>query len=728
MTNGISLLVRGGVLALLITIPLEPAMAVVPFRTVVLAFNAAPGAGPGVNFLGFQQVVLDDVGRVAFQATLSGMNVTASNNSGLWSETTGALSLAAREGSEAPGAGAGALFNQFFTGIQLSSQGDLLFVASLVGVSDESNAGIWSGLAGSLTLQARKGMEAPGIGGGVTFGNSGSPAANSFSVPSVNASGRGIMASFVTGSGVDATNDRGVWSDASGMLTLVARKGDPAPGLGPDTVHHAFGDALIDNAGKPAFSGQLAGSAVTTDNDTVMWSGASGTLAAVAREGDPAPLPAGEHFGSMINQAAINPLGHLLFVNALTGISVSDDNRYSLWTNAFGPLTLVVRGGQSAPGTGPGVVFAFMQSPVMNSSGDIAFHSQLKLGVGGVDSSNDLGVWSMGLGGLHKVYREFDPAPGTSPGVFFNIGSGPEIGTSGRVTFISSLQGAVTMDDDYGIWQEDGAGGLTLIARKGQVMEVAPGDMRTINGFGEMSVNAIDQIAVQCFFSDATEGIFVTVGPDADSDGVNDALDNCPNAANPTQVNMDGDGAGDSCDGCPTDSLKTIAGACGCGVADTDMDGDGAADCVDTCPNLANANQLDGDADEIGDACDNCPAVLNLNQADADNDGDGDACDNCPAIANADQDDNDADGRGNLCDNASDAANPGQEDTDGDGIADVIDPTPNGPPSPNPLNPGAAACCASGTAQTVGLLTPLWLRVSTFFKRRPYGRMRFNSR
>ncbi|MEW5735482.1 MAG: PKD domain-containing protein [Thermodesulfobacteriota bacterium] len=95
---------------------------------------------------------------------------------------------------------------------------------------------------------------------------------------------------------------------------------------------------------------------------------------------------------------------------------------------------------------------------------------------------------------------------------------------------------------------------------------------------------------------------------DADNDGVEDAVDNCPGVANPGQEDSDNDGVGDACDLCPLDPDKTEPGLGGCGVPDTDSDGDLIVDAVDNCPNVANPGQEDADNDGVGDACDLCPS------------------------------------------------------------------------------------------------------------------------
>lgn len=58
-----------------------------------------------------------------------------------------------------------------------------------------------------------------------------------------------------------------------------------------------------------------------------------------------------------------------------------------------------------------------------------------------------------------------------------------------------------------------------------------------------------------------------------------------------------------------------------------DADSDGIADADDNCPLAANPDQADDDSDGDGNACDNCRFVVNSSQSDSDGDGRGDACD-----------------------------------------------------------------------------------------------------
>lgn len=85
---------------------------------------------------------------------------------------------------------------------------------------------------------------------------------------------------------------------------------------------------------------------------------------------------------------------------------------------------------------------------------------------------------------------------------------------------------------------------------------------------------------------------------DADNDGVDDSMDECPNDPNKfiagkcgcgvSDLDSDRDGTPDCNDKCPDDPNKIVAGDCGCGKEDMDSDNDGVADCNDQCPDNPN--------------------------------------------------------------------------------------------------------------------------------------------
>jgi hypothetical protein len=142
---------------------------------------------------------------------------------------------------------------------------------------------------------------------------------------------------------------------------------------------------------------------------------------------------------------------------------------------------------------------------------------------------------------------------------------------------------------------------------------------------------------------------------DTDGDGFADDVDNCPAIGNPQQLDADNDGIGDVCDSTPNCGW-------GCGQPSCesfDPDGDGIQNYpnMDNCPDIANPQQLDADNDGIGDPCDptpgcggGCGQPVCEGLADTDGDFTIDSQDNCPTICNVNQLDADGDTIGDVCD------------------------------------------------------------------------------
>ncbi|MBK6737518.1 MAG: thrombospondin type 3 repeat-containing protein [Haliea sp.] len=83
-------------------------------------------------------------------------------------------------------------------------------------------------------------------------------------------------------------------------------------------------------------------------------------------------------------------------------------------------------------------------------------------------------------------------------------------------------------------------------------------------------------------------GLMINTVPDADGDGIVDAIDNRPLIPNPDQINFDGaDDGGDACD--------------------TDNDNDDLFDADDNCPKISNPNQENTNGGSRGDVCVSLP-------------------------------------------------------------------------------------------------------------------------
>jgi hypothetical protein len=326
---------------------------------------------------------------------------------------------------------------------------------------------------------------------------------------SLNNNGQTTFSARLIGSEIDSSNDRGIWSDRSGNVALIARTGDPAPGMSEGVAFSELANLSSNNAAV-AFSATLTGDEINFSRFDNIWSYRSGNLELVARRGVPAPGIDGDVEYGSISGPRLDGAGNVSFFGELSG-GIDQTNRWGIWSQRSGGLELRLRSGSHAPGTAEGVKFFGFNGLEVNDLADSAFNALLT-GTG-VSRQNDTGIWAERSGHLTLIAHEGSQAPGLPNGVNFGnfmLTTSPHINNSGQIAFIARLIGPGVNHDSF--WATDSHGALHLIAREGSLLEVAPGDFRTISNLGAASpeFNNLGQVAFHAAFSDGSSGIFVS--------------------------------------------------------------------------------------------------------------------------------------------------------------------------------------------------------------------------
>jgi hypothetical protein len=496
-------------------------------RTVALTGQSAPGLPSGTLFEQvytrgpdyYSQPQIDNQGRVAFTAMFPSLYLD--HLYGYWSEGSGSLEMIA--GSGTPPTGAPATTNDFimFAYPVLDHTGKSYFwsMSQGPGLNPSNNIGVWAGKTGSLSVVLKGTSPAPGLPPGVLFKDG-----TSAPFTAVNENGAIAFFGYLQGAGVNATNSEALWAGAPNSLELLARSGDPAPGISPGYVFSAFeADIRINSTGETVFIASMHDPA---NNPTVwkqgIWVDRLGSTSPVAVTGEQAP---GTVVGTTLNgfdfNAVINDAGRVAFAGQLSGPGTTTATNQAIWHETSSGLELLARTGSSAPGTTPGIVFSgvMYQGLAFDVSGNPIFRAELS--GSGVNMMNNSGVWRVVNGSLSLMLREGDQAPELAPGMSFSHAPFPTLNENGQMAFIAGLRGgSVNFSNDQGIWASDLDGQLRLIVREGELLEVTPGDFRTIAelsmhsslGYTEAyrAFNNKGQLTFGAIFTDGTSGVFVS--------------------------------------------------------------------------------------------------------------------------------------------------------------------------------------------------------------------------
>ncbi|MBI2927873.1 MAG: hypothetical protein HYY24_19460 [Verrucomicrobia bacterium] len=243
--------------------------------------NPAPRGGPLINFANprFQRVFLNDVGQVLLQADLAAGDPPVQSTTFV-TGNPGSLREVARLGDALPGGGtlvaeggAGSLGE-----VDFNNAGQVVLTAFASQDLKQSGVWLWDG---SLTTLARTGDRAPGTPEGVVF--------DEFKEAAINATGQVVFRAKLTGPGVTAVNNAGLWMGTPGTLRPVALEGQPAPGTTNQFRDFDAGDTArpfyrINSGGQIAFRAAIGTASFTSAKGIWLYDGTgSVTLVVVTR-------------------------------------------------------------------------------------------------------------------------------------------------------------------------------------------------------------------------------------------------------------------------------------------------------------------------------------------------------------------------------------------------------------------------------------------------------------
>ncbi len=513
--------------SLLVFLSAESVRAGSRVRTVALSDGPVLGIDEELNFGHLELPVINGSGQVAFRTALAGPLIDIGQQDAIFSEGGGkGLELVAREGDPLSPSTTVNTFGSLDDPL-LSNSGHTVFSSLVRSQTDSLSRGIFrSGDAGNLQLVVSDQQAAPGVEPGVVFTGVGSPLLNDQGDIAFLGTLRRGPSQIAGGAGLFRASP-------SGVLELVVRRGDVAPGTGGTGRyggHFSFREPALNNRGKIALLDEVEGQGTGRVLDRgIFLADSRDDASLVALVADPAPEAEELAYFQSLGRPALNDSSHIAFAAVLGGSPIDAANQFALYSNAGdNGLELIARQAKQAPGAEPGAFFASFGDPVLNRGGQAAFSSRLQ--GDGIDRFTSDAIYKQDTDGeLVIVARAGEAAPITAKEFIFGgrtaFGNDVSINAHGQTAFLGFLLGFESAAGKKGIFAEDRDGTLRAIAYTDQLFDVsddplAP-DLRTIADLSFVSgsgnedgrrrgFNDAGQLAFWASFTDGTSGVFVS--------------------------------------------------------------------------------------------------------------------------------------------------------------------------------------------------------------------------
>jgi len=384
------------------------AQAQVSHSIIAASGDPAPVGGNYGNFL--NTIAVNARGQVAFDVLLSGPSTSGVfvNNG----RTTSAIALG---GNPDPTAGNFVFVSAPF----LTTSGDVIF---------NGTTGIFRGNGTTIVPVVQEGDPAPG-GGSLLVGGTG-----------FSANSRGLIAFATFVNGGAATE--GVFRNGGSQTTAIALDGTPSPTGGTFLF---FSAPVIDEVGRVAFYAGMSGG--SAEFGIYRGDGENTNTLFAANQ----TAPGGGTFLDFSNPI-MNKHGEVLVLAQL-------DNGDGLFLHDGRDAVAIARSGDPAPRGGS--YSSFFGPLTLNDRGQTAFEARLTDGTSGIFRGDRTTVTPLAIKGT--------AAAGTT-GTFETFGE-LKIGKDGSVVFIATLTigtGGVDTSNNVGIWIGASESDLHLVARSGQ--------------------------------------------------------------------------------------------------------------------------------------------------------------------------------------------------------------------------------------------------------------------
>lgn len=294
---------------------------------IVLRDQSPPGLPDMVRYDFFGQVSANELGEIAFIATLEGQGVDFDNDGVVVAITQDGPQLLAREEDEAPGTPPKIEF-AFLSAPVINEDGLVAFRSGL-----SQGGGMFRNDAGIVAPLLLTGLsfEVPGMPGVFFDAGIGEARINDADAQSIRVG--------LTGDGVNDSNDTSIWRWADGAFELLAREGQQVPGFDPGVKFTSFHqiDPVIDHDGRVVFQAGAFGGGFS---GLGVWRSSDDGIDLIASEGMEAPGSGGEVFED-IDDISVSRAGEILFCARL------EDDREGVWVHTIDDeLFLVLIEGQ----------------------------------------------------------------------------------------------------------------------------------------------------------------------------------------------------------------------------------------------------------------------------------------------------------------------------------------------------------------------------------------------